>query len=46
MRLAMSRVDRHLQVPILPEHFIQLRLYAHGRRIITHDQVIDHAFGA
>ena len=46
MRLAMGCVDGHLHYSLLPENFTQLRLYGHGRRIITHDQLLYDAFGA
>jgi hypothetical protein len=45
MRLAMSRVDGHLHHSLLPENFTQLRLYGHGRRITTYDQLLYDAFG-
>jgi hypothetical protein len=45
MRLAMSRIDGHLHHSLLPENFTQLRLYGHGRRITTYDQLLYDAFG-
>lgn len=46
MRLAMGRVDGHLHYSLLPENFTQLRLYGHGRRITTHDQLLYDAISA